>query len=109
VRRLFVGFFRALSELLQHPSRVLWLCGLLIIINFVADGSLFRLINLYNDHVQLTEEIASLQTRSIELRSKLQKAKDPAFLEKEARDRFDLVGAGDLVFVFTDEQDIEEK
>jgi cell division protein FtsB len=109
VRRLFVGFFRALNELLQHPPRVLWLCGLLIVVNLLADRSLFHLWSLYTDHVQLQQDIDSLQVRSTELRSKLQKAKDPSFLEKEARDRFDLVSRGDLVFVFTDEQELEDK
>jgi hypothetical protein len=40
---------------------------------------------------------------------KLQKAKEPGFIEKEARDRFDLVSRGDLVFVFTDEQELDDK
>jgi cell division protein FtsB len=109
VKRLFVGFFRALNELLQHPPRVLWLCGLLIISNLVADGSLFHLWSLYRDRIQLTQEIDSLKNRSTELRAKLQKAKEPGFFEKEARDRFDLVSRGDLVFVFTDEQELEDK
>lgn len=64
---------------------------------------------MYHDQGQLQQEIQTLKARSTELRSKLQKAKDPSFLEREARDRFDLVSEGDLVFVFTDEQEIEDK
>ncbi len=109
MRRVFVGFFRALNQLLHHPPRVLWVCGLLIIINLIADGSAFRLWSMYHDQGQLQQEIQTLKARSTELRSKLQKAKDPSFLEREARDRFDLVSEGDLVFVFTDEQEIEDK
>jgi cell division protein FtsB len=88
---------------------VLWLCGLLIVSNVVLDGSLFHLWGLYRDRVQLTQELDLLKNRSIDLRAKLQKAKDPGFFEKEARDRFDLVSRGDLVFVFTDEQEFEDK
>ena len=65
--------------------------------------------SLYHDHVQLQQSAEILKNRSAEFRVKLQKAKDPSFLEKEARDRFDLVSRGDLVFVFSDEQDFEEK
>ena len=36
--------------------------------------------------------------------AQLRKARDPVFLEKEARDRFDLVSEGDLVFVFSEEE-----
>jgi cell division protein FtsB len=104
VRRLFVGFFHGINEFLQHPPRVLWLCGFLIVLNLVMDGSLFRLWSLHRDQVQLLQNTSILRTHSNELRFKLSKAKDPTFLEKEARDRFDLVGEGDLVFVFTDEQ-----
>jgi cell division protein FtsB len=109
VRRFFVGFFGFLSQLLNHPSRVLWFCVFLIFVNLVADGSLFRLWSLYRDQVQLERDIVTLKSRSTDLRAKLQKAKDPSFLEKEARDRFDLVSAGNLVFVFSDEQDLDEK
>lgn len=88
---------------------MLWLCGLLIVVNLLADGSLFRLWSLYADQVQLQKDAVTLQQHSVELKKKLQKAKDPSFLEKEARDRFDLVSRGDLVFVFTDEQGLEDK
>lgn len=88
---------------------MLWLCGLLIISNVVLDGSLFHLWSLYRDRVQLSQDLELLKNRSIDLRAKLQKAKDPGFFEKEARDRFDLVSRGDLVFVFTDEQEFDDK
>jgi cell division protein FtsB len=104
VRRVFVGFFSGIKELLQHPPRVLWLCGILIVLNLVVDGSLFRLWGLRHDYDQMQTSIIALKSRSEDLKFKLQKAKDPSFLEKEARDRFDLVSEGDLVFVFTDEQ-----
>lgn len=78
-------------------------------VNLVTDGSLFRLWGLYRDHERLQENIEQLKSHSTELRSKLQKAREPAFLEKEARDRFDLVSEGDLVFVFTDEQEFDDK
>lgn len=109
VRRLFVGFFRSINSLLYRPTRILWVCAFLIAINMIADGSLFRLWGLYRDNGRLEQSIDLLKTRSSELRSRLQKAREPSFLEKEARDRFDLVSEGDLVFVFTDEQEFDDK
>ena len=85
------------------------MCVLVIMLNLVINGSLFRLWSLYHDYARLEQNIDAVKTRSTELRSKLQRAREPAFLEKEARDRFDLVSAGDLVFVFTDEQEIDDK
>lgn len=104
VRSVFVGFFRALNEFLQHPPRVLWLCGVLLVLNLVLDGSLFSLWRLNIDLAQIQNETQIQSTRSEDLKLQLKRARDPAFLEKEARDRFDLVSEGDLVFVFADEQ-----
>lgn len=72
-------------------------------LNLVLDGSLFRLWKLHRDFNQLNSDIASLQGQHLALKNQLTKAKDPAFMEREARDRFDLVSEGDLVFVFADE------
>ena len=73
-------------------------------LNLVLDGSLFRLWKLHRDFNQLTTDITSLQGQHMQLKTQLTKAKDPAFMEREARDRFDLVNEGDLVFVFSDDE-----
>jgi cell division protein FtsB len=104
VRSLLVGFFRGINHLLQAPQKVIWICLVLVTLNLVLDGSLFRLWSLYheNDHIQ--NKIESIKEQNSDLRARLTKTKDPAFLEREARDRFDLVSEGDLVFVFSEEE-----
>ena len=105
VRRVLVGFFAGLNQLLQTPQKVIWICLGLVTLNVVLDGSLFRLWSLHRDHLSIQQNIASLETQNQDLKKRLQRAKDPAFLEREARDRFDLVSEGDLVFIFSDEED----
>lgn len=83
---------------------MIWICLGLIILNLVLDGSLFRLISLHRDSRKIERDIASLDKKTAELKARLKRARDPAFLEKEARDRFDLVSEGDLVFVFSEEE-----
>ncbi len=73
-------------------------------LNLVLDGSLFRLWSLHRDYDGLQSEIQAVKKQNDKLKGQLQKAKDPAFLEREARDRFDLVSEGDLVFVFSEEE-----
>lgn len=73
-------------------------------LNLVLDGSLLRLWSLHRDHDSIQEKIQVLQSKTTEMKARLAKAKDPAFLEREARDRFDLVSEGDLVFVFSEEE-----
>ncbi len=107
VRRFLTGFFRGLYELLQTPQKVIWICLGLLVLNLVFDGSLFRLYSLYRDQNQIQQQTVVVQQRNQELKARLNKARDPAFLEREARDRFDLVGEGDLVFVFSEEGDAD--
>ncbi len=104
VRRFLFGFFQKLNQLLQAPQKVLWICLGLVVANMILDGSLFRLWSLNRDHTAIQEKIQVLQSKNSDLKSRLKKAKDPAFLEREARNRFDLVSEGDLVFVFSEEE-----
>lgn len=104
MRSFLVGLFRGLNRLLQNPQQVIWICLAFVVLNAVIDGSLFRLYSLYQEHDRVVANIADIEKKNIDLKSRLQRAKDPAFLEREARDRFDLVSEGDLVFVFSEEE-----
>ncbi|HMN67359.1 MAG TPA: septum formation initiator family protein [Bdellovibrionales bacterium] len=76
----------------------------LVVLNLILDGSLFRLWSLHRDHATIQADMAGLESKNAEMKARLKRAKDPAFLEREARDRFDLVSEGDLVFVFSEEE-----
>ena len=103
VRSFLIGFFRGLNNLLQAPQKVIWICLGLVVLNLVIDGSLLRLISMYRDQTEIQTNLFSLGKKTDELKSRLKHARDPAFMEREARDRFDLVSEGDLVFVFSEE------
>lgn len=104
VRSFLIGFFRGLNNLLQAPQKVIFLCLVLVILNLIIDGSLLRWWSLTRDYASIQKDIQTLEQQNAKLKVQLQKAKDPAFLEREARDRFDLVSEGDLVFVFSEEE-----
>lgn len=104
VRSFLIGFFRGLNNLLQAPQKVIWICLGLVVLNLILDGSIFRLIDLHRDSTSIQKNIGKLEKQTAELKSRLKRARDPAFLEREARDRFDLVSEGDLVFVFSEEE-----
>ncbi len=105
VRSLLVGFFRGLNRLLHSPLKVVWLCLALVVLNLGLDGSWLHLWTLHSDFQNIQSGIHSLEQQNSKLRMQLARAKDPAFLEREARDRFDLVSEGDLVFVFSEEEE----
>lgn len=91
-----------ISETLNRPLKVLLICSIIMFVNLVLEGSLLRLWSLHREQAELESKKSQMYLESKDLSLKLEKASDPAFLEREARDRFDLVSEGDLVFVFSD-------
>lgn len=55
---------------------------------------------------RITAEIEQTHENIASLNLQLTQAKDPAYIERQARDRLDLAGEHDLVFVFSDEWDL---
>ena len=104
VRSALTGFSVGLQNLLHNPIKVIWICLSIVLLNVVLDGSLLRLWSLHRDHKSMLIEIEKLQLSNQDLRTRVKHAGDPAFLEREARDRFDLVSAGDLVFIFSEDE-----
>ena len=96
------GFSRFLSHLLNHPIKVIWLCLAFAFVNLVIDGSLLRLWSLQRERRDVVEKREKILQETAKLEMKIEKASDPDFIEKEARNRFDLVNEGDLVFVFSE-------
>ncbi len=104
VRRWIFGFFNGLGTILNQPLKVFWLCAILSFLNLIADGTALKLYGLHRDFNEIETKVAELKRKSKDLEFNIKKASDPAFLEREARDRFDLVEEGDLVFVFTEDE-----
>lgn len=102
---MFKNFRDGVVDLLNSPMRVLLLCAAFGFLVLVLDGTLFRLWNLHRESKRIEASIARLTESSRILEVQIQKAKEIEFVERQARDRFDLVGEDDLVFVFTNESD----
>ncbi len=93
----------SIRQFLDYPGRVATLCLLLLAVVLVLNGNLWRLWGLHRDFDRLTQQIFDTQKTSQQLEAQLHQAKDPSFMERQARDRLDLAGENDLVFVFADE------
>ncbi|MFN3697521.1 MAG: septum formation initiator family protein [Pseudobdellovibrio sp.] len=64
------------------------------------NGTLWKLWGLYRDQKTIIEQTSHAQAQIVSLDMQLKQAKDPAFIERQARDKMDLVGDHDLIFVF---------
>lgn len=77
------------------------MCCLFIFgVSIVLNGNLFRLWGLHRDFDRINSEIIQTRQSIQSLSGQLKQAKDPSFIERQARDKLDLAGEHDLVFVF---------
>jgi len=104
IRELFARLAKTISDFLQHPLKVFAVSLALIAAGLLLDGSLFRLWRLDRDTDDILARMNTLRSQAQELDGKIKKARDPNFIEIEAREKFDLASEGDLVFVFSDEE-----
>jgi cell division protein FtsB len=99
VRKMAISF----RNFLNHPGRVATLCFAFFAITLLLNGLLWRLWGLHRDFEKLTQEISETQNGIEKLSAQLKQAKDPSFIERQARDKLDLASDKDLVFVFPDQ------
>ncbi len=91
-------------DLLHRPYRVFWICTAVVVTSLIVDGTLFQLWSLSRDHSRIQRKMMQSRERATELEYQIHEAQQPEYIERQARDQFDLVREGDLVFVFSDDQ-----
>lgn len=89
-------------QLLNKPIKVAMICVVIFILTLFVNGTLWRVWGLRNDQKTIVEQIKSTQKQATFLDVQIKQAKDPSFIERQARDRQDMVSDNDLVFVFSD-------
>lgn len=87
-------------ETLNHPAKVFIFCLLFFVLTLSLNGVPLRLWGLHRDLDRLDAEIKKNKSDIKGLEVKLAQAQEPAFIERQARDRLDLAGENDLIFVF---------
>ena len=75
----------------------------IFVVSIVLNGNVFRLWGLHRDHDRIEMEISETRHNIAQLSGQLRQAKDPAYIERQARDKLDLAGEHDLVFVFSEQ------
>lgn len=91
----------AIRRWVSSPMKVLLTCVIFALLQLLIQGNLFHLVRLHRDREALTASLASVQNDLRLLDQKIRQAKDPVFIEKEAKDRLDMAGEDELVFVFS--------
>jgi len=92
-----------ITELLNSPKMILIICLIFAVSGTLLDGTLYRIWELKSEESKIEARLIDTKTSLMRLKKQIKMANDPIFIEREAKDRFDLVQEDDLIFVFSDE------
>ncbi len=89
-------------SLLNKPVKVFFLCICIFIGSLFFNGIIWRVWSLHRDSSKIQDQIISSRDQSKTLDMQIKQAKDPSFIERQAKDKLDMVAKHDLVFVFSE-------
>ena len=91
-----------LRRWLNQPKRVFLFCISIFILTLFLNGTVWKIWSLSNDKKNIQEQIQQARFSILDIEKQMKQAKDPYFIERQARDKMDMVSENDLVFVFSD-------
>lgn len=98
---------KALSERMQgvldQPGWVLIFCLLFILANLFMRDGFITLAKLRSDRHVLSMKLQTMEEQVADVEAKIRQAKDPIFVERQAKDKLDMANEDELVFVFSSE------
>ncbi len=97
------SFGEKITNLLESPTRVGVLCVVLLFVGVVFNKSLWRLYQIHQSKQVLLSKITEESDKTTKLKQQLDQLKNPAYIEKQARERLEFLEKNDLLFVFSEE------
>lgn len=77
-------------------------CVCVFVLSLFFNGAIWRIWSLRHDLWTIQEQILNSKSQSKALDMQIKQAKDPSYIERQAKDKLDMVGEQDLVFVFSE-------
>jgi hypothetical protein len=75
-------------------------CFTLLLVTLFLNGTLWKLWGLYRDEDRIVSQSLEAKAQMLVIDKQIKQAADTTFIERQARDKMDLVGDHDLIFVF---------
>ena len=101
-------FFKILMKKFSHqPLWVLTVCLILLCAHLLRDKTIFNLLQMYNNRQALEKQISELKSKNSQVEEQVQKLSHKPFLEREVKDRLNMVGERDIIFIFSEERQKE--
>ena len=89
-------------NLLNKPVKVFCICFCVFLISMFFNGAVWRIWSLHRDANKIQEQILNSKTQARALDLQIKQAKDPSYIERQAKDKLDMVDENDMVFVFSE-------
>ena len=97
--------FKILMNKFSHqPLWVLTVCLILLCAHLIRDKTIFNLLQMYNNRQTLEKRISDLKTKNKQVEDQVKKLSHKPFLEREVKDRLNMVGEEDIIFIFSEER-----
>lgn len=90
----------AIQRWLSQPQKVFFTCLMVLIATLFLNGTLWKLWGLYRDQNTIISQSLEAKAQMRVIDKQISQATDTTFIERQARDKMDLVGDHDLIFVF---------
>lgn len=85
---------------LSQPQKVFFTCLVLLMVTLFLNGTLWKLWGLYRDEKTIIGQSLQTKAQMLVIDKQIKQATDTTFIERQARDKMDLVTDHDLIFVF---------
>ena len=102
---MLVRIVDAINAFIHNPKKVFSVCLTLVFLTLLLDGTLLKTWALSLDIKKVQNNLNKVDQEIESIERQIHQANEPAYIEREARDRFDLVEDNDLVFVFAGEDE----
>ncbi len=99
MEKLKSGTYKFQSWLYQ-PYKVFIVSICILAGSLILNGTVWKVVGLYRDEAKFNKEIKKAQLDAQALTAQMTVVRDPRYIEHLAKDKMDLVGENDLMFVF---------
>ncbi len=90
----------AIQRWLSRPQKVFFACLMVLTATLFLNGTLWKLWGLYRDEDTIVSQSLQAKAQMRVIDTQIKQATDTTYIERQARDKMDLVGDHDLIFVF---------
>ena len=90
----------SIQRWLSRPQKVFFTCLAVLVATLFLNGTLWKLWGLYRDEDTIVGQVLMAKAQMRVIDTQIKQATDTTYIERQARDKMDLVGDHDLIFVF---------